>query len=172
MTPRVVLVGPPGAGKSTVGRLLAGRWACAFADSDAVVEAEQGRTVASIFVEEGEETFRRWEREAVLRLLGEHDGVLALGGGAVLDPVTRRALTDHRVVLLDTGIATAAARVGLNRDRPLLVGNVRGTLAALLKDRAPLYAEVADLAIATDERTPDEVADAVEAALDAQPEAT
>jgi shikimate kinase len=172
MTPRVVLVGPPGAGKSTVGRLLAGRWGCAFADSDAVVEAEQGRSVASIFVEEGEETFRRWEREAVLRLLGEHDGVLALGGGAVLDPVTRRALADHRVVLLDTGIAAAAARVGLNRDRPLLIGNVRGTLAALLKDRAPLYAEVADVAIATDERTPDEVADAVEAAMTAHPEAT
>jgi shikimate kinase len=170
MTPQVVLVGPPGAGKSTVGRLLADRWACAFADSDAVVESEQGRTVASIFVEDGEESFRQLERQVVLRLLGEHDGVLALGGGAVLDPETRRALADHPVVLLETGIATAAARVGLNRDRPLLVGNVRGTLATLLKERAPLYAEVADQTILTDELAPDDVADAVEAALAAQPE--
>jgi shikimate kinase len=167
--PRTVLVGPPGAGKSTVGRLLAERWGCRFTDSDEVIEETEGRTVSTIFVEDGEARFRALEHEVIAGLLTDAEGVIAVGGGAVLDVRTREALAAERVVLLETGIAEAAARVGLNRDRPLLVGNVRGTLTMLLKERAPLYHEVADVTVTTDGRTPAEVADAVEAALAVDP---
>lgn len=167
--PRVVLVGPPGAGKSTVGRALAERLSVGFRDTDADVEALAGKTVADVFVDEGEERFRELEREAVATALAEHDGVLALGGGAVLDASTRQRLAGHTVVLLDVSLTEAAARVGLNRDRPLLVGNVRGRMKAMLDERRPLYEQVAVLTVSTDERSADEVVDLVVAGLDARP---
>ena len=164
--PRVVLVGPMGAGKSTVGRLLAERWRVAFRDTDDDVEAAEGRTVSDIFVESGEEHFRALERDAVSRALAEHDGVLAVGGGAVMAADTRSALAGHRVVYLRVGLTDAAARVGLGTSRPLLLGNVRGTMKTLLEERAPVYESVAVTTIDTNGRTPDEVAALVEAALD------
>lgn len=166
--PRVVLVGPPGAGKSTVGRLLADRLAVGFRDTDADVEAVAGKSVGDLFVDDGEERFRELEREAVATALAEHDGVLALGGGAVLDPTTRELLAGHTVVLLDVSLSEAAARVGLNRDRPLLVGNVRGRMKAMLDERRPLYEAVAVLTVNTDERGADEVVDVVLAELDSR----
>jgi shikimate kinase len=165
VTPLVVLMGPPGAGKSTVGQLLAKRRGVEFRDTDADVEQTAGESISDIFVARGEPAFRELEREAVRRAVGEHDGVLALGGGAVLDPDTRRLLGDQRVVFLDVGLSDAASRVGFNRDRPLLLGNPRAQLRTMLEQRRPLYLEVATVTVSTDGKTPDEVADAVEAAL-------
>ncbi|MEX5633917.1 shikimate kinase [Parafrankia sp. FMc2] len=145
--PAAVLVGAPGAGKSTVGMALAQRLGVAFRDTDADVEATLGMSVSDVFLEHGEEYFRAAERTAVLVALGEHEGVLALGGGAVLDAEVRAALARHWVVYLDVSASDAARRVGLARDRPLLVEGPRTRLAALLKARRPLYEEVAAITV-------------------------
>jgi shikimate kinase len=155
--PAVVLVGAMGAGKSTVGARLAERLGVAFRDTDADIEAAAGRSVSDIFVESGEQHFRTLERDAVARALGSHDGVLALGGGAVLDEQTRALLAGHRVVFLRVGLSAAADRVGLGVSRPLLLGNVRGTIKRLLDERTPVYEAVATSVVDTDDRTPDEV---------------
>ena len=156
--PVVVLVGPPGAGKTSVAATVAAALGVEERDTDADIEAAQGRTVAEIFVDDGEQHFRGLEAVAVARALAEHDGVLAVGGGAVLDADTRAALRAHRVVFLDVGLAESSRRVGLAASRPLLVGNVRGRMKALLDQRRPLYAEVADHVIDTDGRDVDAVA--------------
>ena len=165
--PRVVLVGPMGAGKTTVGRLLAEEWGLSLRDTDHDVERTEGRTVSDIFVDSGEEYFREREHAAVLAALAEHDGVLALGGGAVLDPRTREALADHTVVVLRVGLSDAVKRVGLGHGRPLLLGNVRSRVKVLLDERMPLYLEVADVVVETDGRTAEEVAGDVRAAIEA-----
>lgn len=164
MTPLVVLVGPPGAGKTTVGQLLAERHGVGFRDTDVDVEAMAGATISDIFVEQGETAFRELERAAVRIALGEHDGVLALGGGAVLAPETRELLVGQRVVFLDVGLTAAVARIGLNRSRPLLAVNPRAELARMLSDRRPLYQRVATLTVSTDDRTAAEVAEQIDAA--------
>ena len=160
-SPVAVLVGPPGSGKSTVGELLADRLGATFRDTDADITARAGRSIAEIFIEDGEPAFRALERAAVRQALAEHDGVLALGGGAVADAGTRTVLAGHRVVFLDVGLSEAAARVGLNRDRPLLLGNVRSRLRTLMDERRPYYLEVATATVATDGLSPQQVADAV-----------
>jgi len=159
--PRYVLVGPPGAGKTTVGGLLADRLALPFRDTDTDIEAAAGKEIADIFYSDGEAHFRMLERAAVAAALAEHRGVLALGGGAVLAEQTRALLRGHRVVLLEVGLSAAADRVGLNRTRPVLALNPRAQLRTLLEHRLPLYREVAVRVVATDGRTPDEVADEV-----------
>ncbi|RKS77764.1 shikimate kinase [Motilibacter peucedani] len=162
-----MLTGPPGAGKTTVGTLLAESLAVGFRDTDADVEAVAGTTVAEIFFDKGEPAFRELEREAVAVALREHDGVLAVGGGAVLDEQTRAALRESGspVVLLEVGISDAATRVGFNRDRPLLLGNPRQQWQKLLAARLPVYVEVATHRVVTDGRTPAEVVDEVVQAL-------
>ncbi len=159
--PRLVLVGPPGAGKTTVGRLLADRLGLPFRDTDADVERTAGKPIPEIFYDEGEAHFRALERAAVETALAEHRGVLSLGGGAVLAEATRERLRDHEVVLLEVGLSAAASRVGLSRDRPVLALNPRAQLRALLEQRLPLYRAVAVHTVVTDRRTPEEVADAV-----------
>jgi shikimate kinase len=166
VTPVLVLVGPPGAGKTSVGELVASRAGLGFRDTDRDVEATAGASVADLFVEQGEEAFRELEVEAVARALAEHAGVLALGGGAVLDQRSRERLASvEPVVFLDVGLADAASRVGLNRDRPLLLGNPRAQLKALLDARRPVYEQVATVVIDTTGRDVDAVADDVAALL-------
>lgn len=155
--PRVVLVGPMGAGKSTVAALLGKAWGVAVRDTDADIEAAEGRSISDIFVESGEAHFRELEVAAVARAVAEHDGVLALGGGAVLREETREVLAGLPVVFLRVGLADAVKRVGMGAGRPLLFGNVRARIRATLEERAPVYESVATLVVDTDGRTPDEV---------------
>lgn len=150
--PVLILVGPPGAGKTTVGARVAEQLGVPFRDTDRDVEATAGKPIADIFVDDGEPHFRGLERAAVTAALTEHDGVLALGGGAVLDAGTREQLTGHRVVYLAVGAADAAKRVGLARDRPVLALNPRAQLRHLLAERRPLYESVATFTVATDDR--------------------
>jgi shikimate kinase len=147
---QVVLVGAPGSGKSTVGVRLAEQLGLDFHDVDAVIESRVGKPVSEIFADDGEAVFRAFEEATTAELLGR-PGVLALGGGAVLSPATRHALRGFRVVWLKVGAPNAARRVGLNEARPLLLGNVRGTLIRLLAERTPLYAEVATESFDTDD---------------------
>ena len=163
--PRVVLVGAMGAGKTTVAELLAEAWGVAARDTDADVEAIDGRAISDIFVEAGEAHFRDLERKAVADALADHDGVLALGGGAVLDPVTRDLLDGRTVVFLRVGLSDAVKRVGLGTSRPLLLGNVRGRIKALLDERTPIYESVATVTVDTDGRSPEDVAREIREAL-------
>ncbi|RKT56414.1 shikimate kinase [Saccharothrix australiensis] len=162
MSPRLVVLGPPGAGKTTVGRLLAERLGASFRDTDEDVVAAAGRPIADIFTTDGEPAFRALEEAAVERGLAEHDGVLALGGGAVLSAVTRARLAGHAVVFLNVGMAEGVRRTGLSTARPLLAGvNPRSTFKALLDARLPLYREVATIEVVTDDLAPEQVVDAV-----------
>lgn len=164
--PAAILIGPPGAGKSTVGALLAERLGLSFTDTDAEIEATAGKPVSDIFVEDGEPAFRELEREAVARALTSTDGVIAVGGGAVLDPHTRQRLAGLPVIYLETGLTEASKRVGLNQARPLLIGiNPRATLKKLLDQRLPIYADLAWLTINTDEQEPEQIAAEIAARL-------
>jgi shikimate kinase len=155
-----------GVGKSTVGALLA-QWlgtTCRDTDDDVVQAA--GKPVSDIFLEDGEERFRALERNAVATAVRDHDGVLSLGGGAVLAPQTRALLTGLPVVFLEMSVGSAVKRVGLDAPRPLLIINPRQQWKALMEQRRPLYTEVARAIVDTEDRTPEEVARAVMDALE------
>ncbi|MGQ4513531.1 shikimate kinase [Streptomyces sp. DW26H14] len=165
--PLIVLVGPMGVGKSTVGELLAERLGAQYRDTDADIVAAQGKEISDIFLDDGEPHFRDLERAAVAAALAEHPGVLALGGGAVLDAGTRALLGGLPVVYLSMEVTEAVRRTGLSAARPLLtVVNPRQQWKQLMEERRHLYTEVARVVVATDERTPEEVADAVVDALE------
>jgi shikimate kinase len=157
----IVLIGPPSAGKTSVGSLLAAAVGVPFADTDASVAAAAGKPVGDIFVEDGEQVFRELERGAVARGLdavGPEGGVLALGSGAVLDPDVRRMLAGQVIVYLEAGFATVAKRTGMDRPRVVIPGNPRGQLRAMLEERRPVYAGLASVTVATDGMAPEEVA--------------
>lgn len=150
--PVVILVGPPGAGKTTVATALGQRLGLPVRDTDADVEAAAGRSVSDIFTKDGEPVFRALERTAVATALAEHRGILALGGGAVMDPATRELLRGRPVVFLSISMPTGVKRTGMSDQRPMFVGvNARATFKALLDARLPVYREVAALEIATDD---------------------
>ncbi len=167
--PRLVLVGAMGAGKTTVGQRLARLWGVGFRDTDRDIETSEQRSVSDIFVDSGEAAFRALERAAVVRALADHDGVLALGGGAVLDDVARGALAGHRVVFLRVGLGDAAKRVGLGVSRPMLLGNVRGRIKQLIDERTPVYESVAAHVVDTDGLEIDEVVERVRAVVEGVP---
>jgi shikimate kinase len=166
--PVAVLIGPPGAGKSTVGPLLAALLGAEFVETDQMVEEAAGKPVSDIFVTDGEPAFRDLERAAVARALDHHSGIVALGGGAVMDPQTRERLDRHRVVYLQTGFAAAVRRVGLDSPRPMLIVNPRGRMRELLAERLPVYESLARITVATDDRDPQEIADEIAAAVTAR----
>ena len=157
----IVLIGPPSAGKTSVGSLLAAELGVPFADTDDLVAAAAGKPVGDIFVDDGEQVFRELERGAVARGLdavGPEGGVLALGSGAVLDPDVRRMLAGQVIVYLEAGFATVAKRTGMDRPRVVIPGNPRGRLRAMLEERRPVYAGLASVTVATDDLAPEEVA--------------
>jgi shikimate kinase len=161
MSPRIVLVGVPGSGKTTVGELLAERLGVEFRDTDQDIEMAQGCSISDIFIDSGEPAFRALEKQAVALSLDEHGGVLSLGGGAVLDSDTRALLKAHPTVWLQVSAGKGAHRVGLDVPRPVLLGNVRGRLSTLLTERGPLYEEVSSTTINTDSIEPVAVVDLI-----------
>jgi shikimate kinase len=168
--PLLVLVGPPASGKTTVGTALADVLGADFRDTDHDIESSTGSAVADLFVSEGEPYFRDLEEQAVAAALVQHEGVLALGGGAVTSAATRELLVAYArdggtVVWLDVDLPSAAKRVGLSRDRPILGVNPRAMLRHMLETRAPLYGEVSTLTVQTGSRPPEDVVAEILAAL-------
>ena len=153
----IVLVGVPGAGKTTVGKLLAKNLGIDFFDSDQVIESRAGKSVSDIFTQDGEPAFRKIEHDVIVELLDSNNVVLALGGGSLGNDETRAKVKDATTVWLVAGLAQAVDRVGMNRNRPLLLGNVRGQLADLMAAREPFYKEVAAIAVDTSKLIPSEV---------------
>ena len=163
MPPRVILIGPPGAGKSSVGKSLARLLSEKFVDTDTVIADQEKQSIGEIFVDKGEPYFRQIEEQVLIKQLEDHSGVLSLGGGAPLSPVAQGAIkaSGSPVVFLDVTLAGAAPRVGFNRDRPLLLGNPRAQWQELMNVRRPIYESLAHHQLLTDKLTPNEAATAI-----------
>lgn len=159
MSPRVILIGPPGAGKTSIGRSLAKAMSVNFADTDALIEADQGKSVSHIFVEDGEPHFRQVEERICIDAVRQIDGVLSLGGGSVLTPSVAEAVTQSgaKVIFLDVSLAVAAPRIGFNRDRPLLLKNPRQQWQTLLDARRPIYESLSTYQIEVESRSVNQI---------------
>lgn len=159
MEPTIVLIGPPGSGKSSVGRILAKKLNLPLIDTDSLIEIDQKKKIGDIFLDNGEEYFREKESEIVGKALTSQSGIISLGGGAILRAETRAALQRIKNrIFLDVSISNAAPRVGFNRDRPLLMANPRQQWIALMAARRPIYENLATLTVLTDNKKPDAVA--------------
>jgi shikimate kinase len=163
-----ILIGPPGSGKSSVGRALGQRLKLPFTDTDILIEKKCQKAISEIFIEDGEPHFREIERAVVLDQLAIGNGILSLGGGSVLDPLTHQALssTAAPIVFLDVSLSSASPRVGFIRDRPLLLGNPRAKWQELMNVRRPIYEGLADITILTDELSPIQVSQKIVEILD------
>jgi shikimate kinase len=163
MPPRVILIGPPGAGKSSVGKSLARLLQEEFVDTDVVIATRENKSISEIFVDQGEPYFRKVEEEVLLDLLKNHKGVLSLGGGAPLSSSAQSAIKESgsTVIFLDVSLAAAAPRVGFNRDRPLLLGNPRAQWQELMNTRRPIYESLAQHQVVTDKLSPTQAANAI-----------
>lgn len=157
----IVLVGVPGAGKSTVGHLLAEKLNLNFVDTDLVIERQAGKSISDIFIQEGESVFRELEKQVVADAISNDDCVVSVGGGALMDAGTRELVKKQECVWLQAGLSQAVDRVGMNKNRPLLLGNVRGQLADLMAAREPLYIECAKHVVDTNNMTPDQVVEQI-----------
>lgn len=164
---RIVLIGAPGSGKSTVGIALAAHLQWPFVDTDALIELKESRKITDLFVDRGEEYFRSVEFETLKEVLQETSAVISLGGGAPISQPAQDAISSSNstIVFLDVSLATAAPRVGFNRDRPLLLGNPRAQWQALSDQRRPIYEKLATQSIKVDEMTVDEIIAIIESNL-------
>jgi shikimate kinase len=164
---RIILIGPPGSGKSRVGRALAARLIWPFFDTDSLIEQNSSKKITDIFVEEGEDVFREIEFTILQQVLEEEVGVISLGGGAPISNRAQEAVIASKsvVVFLDVSLATAAPRVGFNRDRPLLLGNPRAQWQSLSEKRRPIYEKLASESIKVDDMSVEEIVDAIELRL-------
>ena len=155
----IILVGPPGSGKSTVGKYLAKELGISLIDTDRIIEEREGRSISEIFLTDGEEGFRAIEKKVVLESLDVDDSIVALGGGSVLDSDVQARLTQcPEVIFLDVSISNAAPRVGFNKERPLLMGNPRQQWLQLMERRRSIYESLATRTVSTDNRKAQEVA--------------
>jgi shikimate kinase len=159
MTPRIILIGPPGSGKTSIGRSLAKAMAIEFADTDTLIETDQGKSVSQIFVDDGEKYFREIETRVCLDALTIPNGVLSLGGGSVLTPAVAEAIRNgnSEVIFLDVSLSVAAPRIGFNRDRPLLLNNPRQQWQRLMDARRPIYESLSTRTIEVGSRTVNQV---------------
>lgn len=157
---KLVLIGPPGAGKTTVGKALSKELDCVFIDSDKEIEVKSNKKIIDIFVEDGEARFRVIEEEVVTKILQDATGVLSLGGGAPMNNQIKQILSGapFPVIFLDVSISQAANRVGFNKERPLLLINPRQQWITLMSARRATYEALATEIISTDSKKPIEVA--------------
>jgi shikimate kinase len=160
---RILLIGPPGAGKSTIGEALAKELSIDFIDTDQEIERETGKAITDIFVVDGEPHFRTIELQTLRKVLTLESGVISLGGGAPISQEAQEAIeqSNSHTVFLDVSLATAAPRVGFNRDRPLLLGNPRAQWQALSDNRRPIYEKLADDAIKVDDMNVGQIVDEI-----------
>jgi shikimate kinase len=163
----IVLIGPPGSGKSSVGKALSRKLSRPWIDTDKEVESRAGKTISQIFLEDGEVAFRALERDVVDQVMGSEVGIVSLGGGSVLNEASqKRIATAKEVVFLDVSISNAAPRVGFNKDRPLLAINPRQQWLQLMEKRRPIYESLATMSVSTDNKKPDQVADEIIEAIE------
>ena len=159
MAPRVILIGPMGSGKTTIGSLLAEKLGLSFRDTDHLIEEQEGKTVSQIFLDQGEDAFRAIEKRVLREELLTDGTVLSLGGGAPISMDAQsalRAIASH-IIFLDISLSTVSPRIGFNRDRPLLLNNPRGQWQTLMEARRPIYEAIADTTINVDDKSEDEI---------------
>ena len=163
----IVLIGPPGSGKSSVGKALSRKLSRPWIDTDTEVESRAGKKISEIFLEDGEATFRAIESDVVDEVMGSEAGIVSLGGGSVLNEASQKRITTAKeVVFLDVSISNAAPRVGFNKDRPLLAINPRQQWLQLMEKRRPIYESLATITVNTDNKKADQVADEIIEAIE------
>ena len=163
MPPRLILIGPMGSGKTTIGKLIATKFNLPFRDTDHIIEQENGKSVSEIFLEDGEDDFRALEKSVLRKELLSDDTILALGGGAPISIDAQSALKAiaSPVIYFDISLASVAPRIGFNRDRPLLLNNPRGQWELLMQERRPIYEAIADKVIDVNAKSESDIVDEI-----------